>query len=157
MGWDTRWGMGYQRGRMGYHIWDGIPHKGWGTKQGWATRYEPSTPIPSGLPMFPYLVPLLVPIWPQSCLAPPHLSIWPLLPPGPTPSCSCSCLTPSPALPQCSFLIFLSISPHMGWSYLTCSAPCKNNIFHLSRKNSQNSREASPFSINKVLYESPNK
>ena len=55
-----------------------------------------------------------------------------------------------------SFPIFISISPfhfqgsfqsHLAWvqSHLTCSPPCKNNIFHLTWKNSQNSREATPF------------
>ena len=52
--------------------------------------------------------------------------------------------------------MFISISPHVGSiSHLTCSPPCKNNIFHLAWKNSQNSHEATPIPSIRYLYESP--
>ena len=58
--------------------------------------------------------------------------------------------------PQCSFLMFISISPHVDWSHLACSPPHESNIFHLMWIISQNSCEVTPFpSINKVLCESP--
>ena len=46
-----------------------------------------------------------------------------------------------------------NISPCM---HLGCSLPCKNNIFHLMWKMSQNSDDATPITSIRYLYEQPN-
>ena len=115
--------MGYQIGRMGYQIWRMMGHQ-------------------IGTTPCPLLASLSgpAPVWPHPCshLAPPtghpNLAVpQSMLPPpiwlgwgSPPPNVHLRC----------------SFQSHLIWVEAT---PCVNNIFHLAWKNSQNSREATPF------------
>ena len=133
-GWGARQGMGYQIGRMGYQIGNGVPERGKGTR---------------GAPC-PHLAP--APIWPP----PPHLSPAPVWHhPSPHLALPLPPICPHPlAIPICPPPIwlgwrcppmFVSLSSCMGSISSHMPPSVQNNIFHLAWKNSQNSCEATPF------------
>ena len=107
-------------------------------------------------PLVPHLAPPLPLVWllllcgPPliSCLTPPPWTPPSALPSGCPPGLWSSWDGAHSPPPKCSFMMFASISPHVGWSHLTCSHPCENNIFHIAWW-------SNPIFINKGLYESP--
>ena len=156
-------GLAYQIRRVGCQIGDGVQDKGNGVpdKDDGEPDRRKGTRKRDGVPVrwhgVPDRDPFPTTIWPLLLSDPSPTPIWlhPLPPSGP-----CSCLAtprfpPPPNLAGTQYLPAMFISN--VWFNLTSHAPHENNIFHLVWKNSQNSLEATPFSINMVtLYKSSN-
>ena len=103
-------------------------------------------------------------------LPPPPAPLWPPCAPHPHPHsgpCAPSpTLTPTPQQPHMAhappgwdvlFNFHFDVQSHLAWvkSHFVCSPPHTKKIFTSRGKNSPQSHEATPVSINKVLYESP--